>query len=395
MGRRVWLPFGSDPLYPNLYVVLVGTPGSRKSTAMKVVVRLMRDGTGIRFAPKDTAGQRQGLILSIEGEHAMDEELNDQLGQDQKLVDLTLDQLGSLTLSSVADPRDRHTMFVAATELTGFIGQNSSGMLEFLCQMYDGEDYDYRISQGGKGRSHLLKEPLLSLIGCTTSASIAKNMPAEASGQGFLSRVILVHGSKKYKLVPRPKPPPQQLVEEVRQIYQEIYYEFNGAMKETPEAIEYTANLYGRPGTITDSRFVYYQERRFVNLLKLGMCFAAARKSQLIELQDYEEAQVLLQATEDTMPDALGEFGMSKIAAAKQLIVEYLANQEVPTTLPMLRALTHRDLTHHELNPALEDLVTAGSIIRDESSGSVLYLGKKRVKQGDRLVELLASQVAE
>jgi hypothetical protein len=42
LGRRCWLPFGTFDTYPNLYVLLVGTPGTRKTTAANQSKKILR-----------------------------------------------------------------------------------------------------------------------------------------------------------------------------------------------------------------------------------------------------------------------------------------------------------------------------------------------------------------
>ena len=66
LGRSVHFPMGvAGDIYPNHYILLVGDPAARKSTAMKVASRLLKDCTSVRFAPSDTGGQRQGLIRAM------------------------------------------------------------------------------------------------------------------------------------------------------------------------------------------------------------------------------------------------------------------------------------------------------------------------------------------
>jgi len=74
LGRRCWLPFGVFDVYPNHYILLVGTPGTRKSTAASLTRKLLKASTGVRFAPADTGGQRQGLINALFGEESQAKE---------------------------------------------------------------------------------------------------------------------------------------------------------------------------------------------------------------------------------------------------------------------------------------------------------------------------------
>src|SRR5690606_14966202 len=145
-------------IFPNQFIALVGTPGTRKSTAMNIMKRNLRKSTGVRFAPVDTAGQRQGLVEAMRGKADSEEFLdNVQLAaSEDSLAGLTLDHIASIT-KVASDPddenqdlldearnfisgADKHHIMVTATELSRYLGQNNFQMLDFLGTMWDGED---------------------------------------------------------------------------------------------------------------------------------------------------------------------------------------------------------------------------------------------------------------
>jgi hypothetical protein len=74
-------------------------------------------------------------------------------------------------------------------------------MMDFLGERYDGDDFEYQT----KDQLIKLKNTLMSMVACSTPVSISNSLPPQAGGQGFLSRIILVYGAKKYKSVPWPK----------------------------------------------------------------------------------------------------------------------------------------------------------------------------------------------
>ena len=97
LGRRCWLPFGTFDIFPNHYILLVGTPGTRKSTAANQAKKVVKGSTGVRFAPSDTGGQRQGLVLAMAGDSA-DKEFMDgvEIGARENTIS-SLTQLESIT----------------------------------------------------------------------------------------------------------------------------------------------------------------------------------------------------------------------------------------------------------------------------------------------------------
>jgi hypothetical protein len=382
LGRRCWLPFGPMTIYPNQYIVLVGTPGTRKSTAASIMKKQIRRVTGVRFAPADTAGQRQGLVEAMRGVSDNKEFLeNVELAvRDDSLAGLTLEDIANVTNdpneSETSDgfvsAADKHHIMVVASELSRFIGQNNFQMLDFLGTMWDGDDYEYQT----KGGLTVLKNPLINMLACTTQTSLNIAMPPAAGGQGFLSRMILVYGSRKYKLVPRPAEPPQDAVDSVRAGFNRAYYEVSGEFRETPDARVYSESLYDFQLEINDPRFGYYHERRYDHLIKLAMALCASRGSSVIVKEDYEEAHKILRATERGMPDALGEFGMNPLAALKQGMLEFIRARGT-VGVEELRAVFHRDSRAADFMEAVNDLARMKQVAMTQlTNGTAVLIAK-------------------
>lgn len=372
LGRRCWFPFGAaGNIYPNHYTLIVGTPGTRKSTAVSQAKRVLASSTGVRFAPKDTGGQRQGLIVAMQGKEEPKEYLGAVELAANSIAGLTLEDLGDVTNEVDSEEKrfisaaDKHHLMAVAGEFGSFVGQNNKQLLDFLTDMWDGEDYEYQLKSGLTS----LRAPLLNLLGATTPTSIAQNMPPNAGGQGFLSRVILVYGARKYKSVARPVAPDPDLVSRVQDSLRFAYSELAGTFGETDEARDYSIGLYGYALDISDSRFGYYNERRYTHLIKLAMCLAAGRGTQTIAVEDYAEAHRILRATERGMPDALGEFGMNPLAQLKQNMLEQIrANTVLP--LDVLQGMFHRDARPHEMQEVIEDLTRMNQIKMSKNAKS-------------------------
>lgn len=363
-----------------MFVLLTGPAAVRKSTAMNTANKYLLRGTNVRIAPDDTAGRRQGLISAMLGDvdtvdqqdlAELDRQLEKTLAGDfASLGDMHID-LEKARLERTHDA-DSQCMHVAASEFNSFVGHGNIEFLEFLVRVYDCERYSYKL----KGQPpEVLEQPALSLLGCTTPTNIATALPAEAIGQGFTSRIIFVYGGKKYKSVARPAKFDERFEKYVTQCLSHVYYNMSGELQETDEARQYVDHLYERASPLTDSRFTYYLSRRHTHLLKLAMCFAVARSSMTIEVADYVEADALLKLTEQHMPDALGEYGMDKLASAKQTLVETIRMADAPVTVQTLWAIMHRDMRQHELSSCILDLVTAEKIQQVKTAdGKVAYI---------------------
>ena len=134
LGRRVQLPFGITDIYANMFVLLVGPPGVRKSTAINLMQKRLRHSTKVRFAPEDTAGARQGLIIALENK---DEEADEKEKVDLEAAAATLDLEQLKNYNIKVDNRDDHVMYSVASELSWCIGYGSREMATFLYKMCD------------------------------------------------------------------------------------------------------------------------------------------------------------------------------------------------------------------------------------------------------------------
>lgn len=377
LGRRCWLPFGVGDIYPNQFILLVGNPALKKSTACKNAFKLLGKATNVRFAPQDTAGQRQGLVEAMA--RGKEEEDNEADLKELKAcaADNSMAALAGFTdsyhpptnLEGFAEPEraeaelDKHHIYAWAPEFSRFIGQNNLAMLDFLTTMWDGEDYDYRTKQ-----SRLtLENPLINLIAATTATSLNSALPPQAGGQGLLSRFILVYGGRKYKSVPRPKSPPLDKVKLVQDRLGMIYNEMHGAFTETAEAIEYANELYEYIPKIDDSRFVSYVDRRQIHQLKLSMAIAASRGTMEIAVDDHKEAHAILTATEVGMSEALGQFGLSPLAQVKQEMLEFLRAAKEPLPLKVIQGVFHKHCKRREIIEILGDLEAGKQVDTFES----------------------------
>jgi hypothetical protein len=329
LGRKVYFDFDIEHIYPNIYAILVGPPAVKKSSSFNLMGKLLRRGTKVRFAPKDTAGQRQGLMAAIANQLDTEEIKNDLLDSISESArnaafnlsgNQEIDMLSAIGNINI-DLRDPHSMFVLASEFTSFTGINNFEMLTFLLEMWDGASYDYRL----RNTAIVIKDPLLSMIAGATPTNLSECLPKSAIGQGFMSRIILVYANRQHPAPFMPKLK-KELEDDLIRAYSHIFNDLAGEIKMTSEALTLFEKYGNHSHVPADPRFVYYSERRFAHLLKLAMCLAASseRKDFRIDAIDVEEAHTILAFTEKDMPDALGEYGLSPLAHAKQRLFEFI-----------------------------------------------------------------------
>jgi hypothetical protein len=389
LGRRCFMQFGMRQIFPNMYVTLVGPPGSRKSSAISDITARLKAATGVRFAPTDTAGQRQGLIAEMMSLEDEDEDVEKQLAA---ALATSIEALGDVNLAAV-DPRDRHVLFAACSELTSFIGNNTIDMLTFLGTVWDGESYTYKIRK----EKNVLRDPLMTVLAASTPTSIAGALPQEAVGQGFMSRLILVHGMYRYQDLAWPEAPDAKLVTQIEKKYNRLYHDFSGEIEFSAEARDMLTELYtGNVVDIPDTRFTQYIDRRHTHLLKLCMVIAASNLRRVVFPEDVAIAHKLLAATELLMPDALGEYGLSPIATAKQRMLEFIQAANVPVSIKILGAIMAKDMRQIDFLNSLNELANANKIMQISTRDGVAFVAKNPLKAGlEDLADILGGDIAD
>lgn len=337
LGRQVSFPFGHGEIYPNQFIMMMGSPGTRKSTAINAGAKLLKQTGYSRFSADRTSKERFLIDMA-----AYDE-------------DLIAEDLEAITLDEPSES------YVVADEFTDFIGQSNMEFVTMLTKLWDcPEIYKHPKIQG---KSVEVWKPTVNILSGTNPQGFALSFPPEALGNGFLSRMIFVYGEVTGKKVTFPAPPDKALTESLVRILKEIKAECRGKMAVSKEATELCHEIYRGFIDIDDTRFKSYSTRRFTHILKLATCIACSRQSLEINALDMLKANTLLHYTECKMPKALGEFGKSKYSEVASQILEILNNASKPLTIQALWKQVNRELGKlQELGDIMRNLQHAGKV---------------------------------
>lgn len=304
LGRNCYLPFGHSKIYPNQYIMMMGSPGTRKSSAINIGTHLLKETGYNRFSSSKTSKER----------FLMDMRTTDTKGDIEDLLDLTTEE-----------PAES---FIAIGEFTDFIGQNNMEFVTMLTNLWDCPP-DYT-NPKIHGKSVVVNKPVVNILGGNTASGFALAFPPEALGNGFLSRLIFVSGEPTGKLVTFPEAP-DELMEQMLVVHlQEIKQMCRGAFTIGKDAKAMFERLYKEAVLIEDYRFKHYATRRFTHLLKLSLIVAASNLRMDITVEDALKANTILYFTERKMPKALGEFGKSKYSDVSNTVLEVLHGAKKP-----------------------------------------------------------------
>lgn len=373
IGRHAYLQTGIGKVYANMFILLVGAPGTRKGHALKYSVKLVRKYTQVRFAPDDTGGQRQGLIAALQDTYNKSIKLNNTNGGNIDLSNITdLKSLGDININ--LNDVDRYCLYAAASEFSTFMGHGDALLAALLNKVWDGEPYNYQL----KNEQKTLDDSLMSIVGCTTPSEIARILPTESIGQGFMSRWVLVFAAKQEKKVSIDEAGVCPVVgAQIGEIYSWLYNDLRGNITLNREASKLQKDIYMADKTkIADSRFMHYLDRRHTHMLKTAILLATLRRSNVIGKIDIEMGDILLRLTEDGMPNALGEFGLSPLSSAKQKLLEFLQHAGEAVTLKILWTTMSNDMKMSDFKLTLQEFVIKKKIVEVNLNASIAYMYK-------------------
>lgn len=388
LGRRFWMPFGEQRIFPNFYTMLIGHPGARKSTAIKLAKKLFSAAGYDTFAAEKTSKEK--FLLDLEG--ISEDDLKSVTGtrrRSKQLSGLTPDEItealfGKEKSSELREPKE---VFIVADEFNEFVGSGNLEFLSLLGMLWDWDDeqtdYQFRLKNS---KSVSIYQPTITILSGNTHAGFVEAFPPQSIGQGFLSRLILVYGEPSGRKITFPSAVEEKLRTEIIARLHQIKTQVTGPAELHPDAQNALDLVYRTWKELEDGRFKHYSNRRLTHLFKLCLVVAASRISTTITEQDVVVANSILTWTEHDMPKALGEFGKSRDADTSGKIMQALydgAAAGKPLGVNELLKIVKNDLDKaSQLGDIMQKLVNAGQVQFIAGQG---YLPKVKVLDSRQL----------
>ena len=381
LRRDFYIQFGTSKIYPNVYTMLVGESGSRKSTAIRAVKKLLTPSGYTTIAADKTTKEK--FLLDLQGET---EDLTSPRGDSRTYDKTTAENLWGSEAVNDGEPR---CVLIAADELIDFIGMGNVEFCAMLGQLWDYEGiYQSRIKNG---RSVAVPDPTITTLLGTTAQNIALAFPTELIGQGWFSRLLLIYGEKSVRQYTIPPTPPPEKTKQGIEFLKKIQSEVRVEAQIAPDAYQMLDTIYKGWTDISDIRFRNYSTRRFTQLLKLCLIRAASCLRKNIIISDVIYSNTVLSAAERNMPKALGEFGKGRHSAVTDKIIRLLTGATKPLGIKDFWKEAHKDLDKpQDLAIIIQSLEQADKIFsaRDVVSGKPIgWLLKKEQRKDDKFVD--------
>lgn len=357
LGRQFYFPFAHTDINTNMYCMLIGSAGSKKSTAIKTMRKILTEA-GYNTIAADKTSKEKFLVdlegSELEGVQSPDAFLNHSM------------------FGANDEPKE---MFIMADEFNDFIGINNLEFISLLGNLWDfSGPFKYRIKTG---KSLNISDPTISILGGNTPTNFARAFPSDIFGQGFFSRLILIYGEPNGKSIPFPEPRDARYTAEIVSRFHSVKHRVRGIANFPASTRSLLEKIYRSSRFTVDPRFDAYYNRRHTHLIKLCLILCAIGNDTEVSERTAIRANTVLRYTEQLMPKALGEFGKSKNSEIAHRVVQALESSFLPMKFKDLWKIVSTELNNmQELNTILMNLVQADKII---PLGDGRWLPKKEV----------------
>lgn len=355
VSGKVWLDLGLFCIRPNLYVVLTGSPGVKKTTAMAVAKRLLRE-LGETVPMSAECQTKEALTLSMASK-ARPCVVNP--GEVPKRFE-PLDGDRSKFLYC--------PMSVFVTELSQFVGgSNAAHMLDFLTTIYDEESYKNETK--GKGVD-ILPMPYLTLLGCTVPDWITAKLKEDVITGGFSRRTIFVYEHHTDLRIPIPF-----VTQEMEQAWERLVVkakkisQLRGPFVWGDGAMDFYCDWYKTLKRPEDPLLDGWFNSVHIQMLKIAMLISASEwhtGQHFLDINHMQMSIELLKIVEQNIPKVFKGVGRNELFGISNKVIEMLSHapgKAVPERL--VKKDLFREANIDELTKMINHLAATKQINRE------------------------------
>lgn len=360
LTRKVWLRTNPvmPSLFPNLYVLLCGPPGSGKDLVINTIRELLA---------KMLEGMEQAQGVNIGPESLSTKGLIDALADDSARLSFTYMRSGKPTTVHY------HSLYVANGELGAFLPEYNTMMVSVINDLFGCKpSFTERVRGRGNSSEVKIENPHLALLLGTQPAVFARIVPEEAFQMGFTARLLICHSREAVRR------PMFNSVAVDGTLFDKIASDLRvvsllaGEYKPTKQFQERLNEFHlSNPGAIDHSRFTDYNVRRSLHLGKIAMCCAAAESNELVLTEEhFDRALEYLLLCEKDAPTLFDDLVTSNgFAHTVEQVLH--GNPQVTITHAELERKLRKTHKPQEVGQIIRSMIQAEDIVFARYNGSM------------------------
>ena len=335
--RKLWTLVKGQYLFCNTYILLIGSPGSGKGNAMKYLAQWLKEFKDDDFSMAPDGLTKRAFYMELEAARLLPG------------GDATLEQ---------------HALTAFVEELGVFLHPGDTDFVYALCHVYDcPKKFEYKTASSGE---NFANNACFSMLSACTPKALKDIYSEDAMELGISARTIIVFADDKVEVNIFGK------AEKHDRLEKDLRYDLHRMLERTGEYQfdEEAADLLVAWSKTDfapkpkDPRFEHYNSRRFVQIVKLCMIVALAKRDDPIILEeDFRDAQTFLLECERFMPQAIKTLGanplLSQTQAAQEYINAYYNKFQKGIDEGEIRSMLVQDVAPYLMNDLMDSLVNA------------------------------------
>lgn len=349
LQRNAWIDEVTFRIFPNHYIVLVGPPAVKKTTAIYYGVDRL----------KQLEGSVEGINIgpsSVTWQNAVD------------LMDEIQTPSAEETARTGVALRDACPIIFPAGELGTLIDFDQRDAIDFFTNAWDSPN-TFLKSTRVMGKQNI-NGPTPTIIAGTTPQWVKDNVKGSTRGGGFISRCIMPYANRPRRTIAYPS---EHIKHDHDALLSSLEHDLaiiaslRGQFKLTPEARDYGRKWHSETQEASFNKYIFddsdnWANRRFTHVHKLAMILSAAEGNDLVITKDHLEAAVLHVA--NVHRDFNNVFALMDQRNETRPMREIASYIEEKKTISLMFLVNEFRLkfTKREITDVLDLLISGGSV---------------------------------
>lgn len=361
-GKKIWTMHGDTfPIHSNLYVCMVGTPGSGKSTAMNYAEKLF-----LKCFPElmvsESVQSREDILRKMGSDQCEKTWKDDEglLGEPGKILTY-------------------RPFYCLVDEMENFVSVDEKKMVATLVGIFQRDSFGTGF-KNDPNKNQRIFNPYMSLLGCTIPEWMMSSLRESLFVGGLGRRMIIVHATKD-KDIPNPTLP-AGYGDIMKRLEAHLFQveSHKAILKRTPEADKFWLEWFLNPKRKNkeDPVLMQFHETMHIMLLKVATLLALSDNptARFIEIQHLQKGVILFSRLEKDVIRLTSGIGRNELAGVGARVLETIREQGGAMPRAILLKMFGRYFQLREFQDQMEQFVQSEQIIRlmDPATSKEIYM---------------------